>query len=215
MSDLSAIRLVNAIQKIAKSSTSQNDTMIFGTVKKVDPLEIDIGNNIILTKDFLFLGQMCRPHKVTIPHTHIVDTHLSEMSPSIGSVGAGLIAGTAFESTQKALAESTINQYSTLDEDGNEVQNQITDSQLGRGSLSTSIQVAGQATIVDDSVTITDNKHKHIIQRQITKDVHLPNSDYAESVTIEIEPKLQEGDKVLMFAFNNFQMYYVAERISV
>ena len=215
MSDLSAIRLVNAIQKIAKSSTSQNDTMIFGTVKKVDPLEIDIGNNIILTKDFLFLGQMCRPHKVTIPHTHIVDTHFTEMSPSIGSVGAGLIAGNVFENTQKALAESTINQYTTLDEDGNEVQNQISDSQLGRGSISTSIQVAGQATIVDDSVTITDNKHKHIIQRQITKDVHLPNSDYAESVTIEIEPKLQEGDKVLMFAFNNFQMYYVAERISV
>lgn len=215
MSDLTSIRLVNLIRTISNNTKNKSDTLIFGTIVKVDPLEIDIGNNIILTKEFLFLGQMCRPHKVTIPHTHIVDTHFTEMSPSIGSVGTGLITGNVFENTQKALAESTINSYSTLDEDGNEVQNQISDSQLGRGSISTSIKVAGQATIVDDSVTITDNKHKHIIGRQITKDVHLPNSEYAESVTIEIEPKLKEGDKVLMFAFNDFQMYYVAERISV
>lgn len=213
MSDLASIRLVNLIKKIARQEANKTDTMIFGTVVKVDPLEIDIGNNVILTKEFLFLGQMCRPHKVKIPHTHIIDTHFTEKSPSIGSVGTGMISGLAFEQTQSKLAKATMNSYTTLDDEGNEIQNKISDADLGRGSVSTNIIVKGQAVVGDDSVMITDNKHKHIINRQITKDVHFPKSDYEESVTLEIEPVLQKDDKVLMFAFNDYQMYYVAERI--
>lgn len=213
MSDLASIRLVNLIKKIARQEANKTDTMIFGTVVKVDPLEIDIGNNVILTKEFLFLGQMCRPHKVKIPHTHIIDTHFTEESPSIGSVGTGMISGLTFEQTQSKLAKATMNSYTTLDDEGNEIQNKISDADLGRGSVSTNIVVTGQATVGDDSVMITDNKHKHIINRQITKDVHFPKSDYEESVTLEIEPVLQKDDKVLMFAFNDYQMYYVAERI--
>lgn len=213
MSDLASIRLVNLIKKIARQEANKTDTMIFGTVVKVDPLEIDIGNNVILTKEFLFLGQMCRPHKVKIPHTHIIDTHFTENSPSIGSVGTGMISGLAFEQTQSKLAKATMNSYTTLDDEGNEIQNKISDADLGRGSVSTNITVTGQAEVGDDSVMITDNKHKHIINRQITKDVHFPKSDYEESVTLEIEPVLQKDDKVLMFAFNDYQMYYVAERI--
>lgn len=79
--------------------------------------------------------------------------------------------------------------------------------------MSTSIVVTGTAAVTDDSVTITDNGHTHIVDRQITKDVHFPKSDYEESVTIEIEPKLAVGDRVLMFAFNDYQLYYVAERL--
>lgn len=213
MSDLASIRLVNLIKKIARQEANKTDTMIFGTVVKVDPLEIDIGNNVILTKEFLFLGQMCRPHKVKIPHTHIIDTHFTEKSPSIGSVGTGMISGLTFEQTQSALSKATMNSYTTLDDEGNEIQNKISDADLGRGSVSTNIIVKGQAEVGDDSVMITDNKHKHIINRQITKDVHFPKSDYEESVTLEIEPVLQKDDKVLMFAFNDYQMYYVAERI--
>jgi hypothetical protein len=209
--DIAMLSILNSIKKISKPTQTNN--MIFGEVKKVDPLEIDIGNNIVLSGKFLYLGQMCRPHKVKIPHTHILDTHFTEMSPSIGNVGAGLIAGTAYEQTQSALAETTMNTYKTLDDEGNEVTNQISDKNLGRGGIETSIAVTGQATIVDDSVMITDNKHKHIIPKQITKDVHFPKSDYEESVTIEIEPKLAVGDIVLMFAMNNNQCYYVAERV--
>jgi hypothetical protein len=211
MSEIAMNKLVNVIKKM-NGNSNRPDTMIFGVIKSVDPLEIDIGNNITLTKEFLFLGQMCRPHKVTIPHTHIIDTHFTEKSPSIGSVGAGL-TGMAYEQTQSAVAKATMNSYTTLDDDGNEVQNQISDEDLGRGSISTSIVFAGSGSLTDNSVTITDNKHQHIIDRQITKDVHFPQSDYEESVTIEIEPKLKEGDTVLMFAFNNYQYYYVAERI--
>ena len=213
MSDLLSIRLINLIRNIARKEINKTDTMIFGTVVNTDPLEIDIGNNIVLNEKFLFLGQMCRPHKVKIPHTHIIDTHFTEKSPSIGSVGSGMIAGTVFEQTQSALSKTSMNSYTTLDDEGNEIQNQISDADLGRGSVSTSIVVVGQASATDDSVMITDNKHKHIINKQITKDVHFPNSDFEESVILEIEPVLQKDDKVLMFAFNDYQMYYVAERI--
>ena len=209
--DIEAQNFINAIKKMVKQN--KPNTMIYGIVKTVDPLSIDIGNGIVLPKEFLFLGQMCRPHKVKIPHTHILDTHFTEMSPSVGSIGAGTIAGTAFEQTQKALAESTMVTYKTLDENGNEVTNTISKKNLGRSSIQTSIEVGGQATIVDDSVMITDSEHKHIINKQITKDVHFPKSDYEECVIIEIEPKLKVGDTVLMFAFNDYQKYYVAERI--
>ena len=209
--DIDIINIVNSIRKISKPKKTNN--MIFGEVKKVDPLEIDIGDGIILSGKFLYLGQMCRPHKVKIPHTHIVDTHFTETSPSVGSIGAGTIAGTAFEQVQKALAESTMVTYKTLDDNGNEVTNTISKKDLGRSSISTSIKVGGQATIVDDSVMITDSEHKHIINKQITKDVHFPKSDYEESVTLEIEPKLAVGDIVLMFAMNDNQCYYVAERV--
>ena len=209
--DIDIINIINSIKKIASPKKTNN--MVFGKVVKIDPLEIDIGDNIILSGKFLYLGQMCRPHKVKIPHTHIVDTHFTENSPSIGSIGAGIIAGSAFEQTQSALAESTMVTYKTLDENGNEVTNTISKKDLGRSSISTSIQVGGQATIVDDSVMITDSEHKHIIPKQITKDVHFPKSDYEESVTIEIEPKLAVGDIVLMFAMNDNQCYYVAERV--
>ena len=205
-----AQEIVDIIKKMC--APQRRDNMVFGKVTKLDPLEIDTGT-MRLTSEFLFLGQMCRPHRVTIPHTHIVDTHFTEKSPSIGSVGAGMIAGTVFEQAQSAAAKAKMNAYTTLNDDGSERQEQISDADLGRGSVSTSIVVTGQAAVADDSVTITDNGHTHIIGRQITKDVHFPRSDYEESVTIEIEPKLAVGDRVLLFAMNDFQKWYVAERL--
>ena len=205
-----AQEIVDIIKKMC--APQRRDNMVFGKVTKLDPLEIDTGT-MRLTSEFLFLGQMCRPHRVTIPHTHIVDTHFTEKSPSIGSVGAGIIAGTAFEQAQSAAAKAKMNAYTTLNDDGSERQEQISDADLGRGSVSTSIVVTGQAAVADDSVTITDNGHTHIVDRQITKDVHFPKSDYEESVTIEIEPKLAVGDRVLLFAMNDFQKWYVAERL--
>ena len=70
---------------------NKHDTMIFGTVKSVDPIQIEIYNGLILEEGQLFLGQMCRPYKVKIPHTHIVDTHFSEKSTSIGTHAGGLV----------------------------------------------------------------------------------------------------------------------------
>lgn len=160
MNDLASIRFVKLIREIANKD-NKPDTLTFGTVVKVEPLEIDIGNNIILTKEFLFLGQMCRPHKVKIPHTH---------------------------------------QYNGTTENGTT-------------GISATTTATISSTPTPGTVTIIDSGHTHKIKEQVTEDVHKKGTDFEESVTLEIEPVLQKGDKVLMFAFNNYQMYYVAERI--
>ena len=154
MNDIQSMNLVNAIRKIARQEPTNN--MLFGKVVSVSPLQIDIGNGVILTKKFLFLGQMCRPHKVTIPHNH-------------------------------------------------KINNQSTENV----SLVTTATIGASET----PGAITPNPHKHTITGQKTEDVHKSGSDYEKSVTIEIEPKLKAGDIVLLFAMNNNQMYYVAERI--
>lgn len=78
MNEIQSINLVNAIRKVTREEPKNN--MIFGRVVSVTPLKIDIGNGVILTKKFLFLGQMCRPHKVTIPHTHIYNGSTENVS---------------------------------------------------------------------------------------------------------------------------------------
>lgn len=164
MSDINMINIVNSIKKI--TSPKKTNNMVFGEVKSVDPLKIDIGDNIILSDKFLYLGQMCRPHKVTIPHTHEYNGSTENASATASATSPTL--------TQK-------------------------------GDLS----ITGQATSVEV------NGHKHDIKEQITEDVHKKGTDYEESVTIEIEPKLKVGDIVLMFAMNDNQCYYVAERVEV
>lgn len=219
MDENASIRFYNAIRNMTKQK--HRDNLVIGTVVSVQPLKINIGNNVVLSEDFLFLGQMCRPHKVTIPHNHIVDTHFSGVSPSIGTHISGAISDPAGaqETILNNQAAAKMNAYTELDSDvtsstaGEEIQKQISDADLGRGALQSSITVGGSASIVTDLIQMTDNGHKHIIPRQMTKDVHFPKSDYENSVTICIEPALSIGDAVLMFAFNNFQMYYVAERI--
>lgn len=162
--DISAINLFNAIRKINEPKKQNN--MIFGEVTSVEPLKIDIGNNVILTKDFLYLGQMCRPHKVKIPHTH---------------------------------------QYNGKTEDTTLGTLSVTGS--GVGNLGAPVAITGTATFNG-----TD-PHNHEIKEQVTEDVHKQGTDYEESVTLEIEPKLKVGDIVLLFAMNDNQLYYVAERV--
>lgn len=167
MNDIAMNKLVNLIKKMNDTSNSP-DTMVFGTVKSISPLKIDIGNNVILTEEFLFLGQMCRPHKVTIPHTHKINVDTENAGATSSATGV-----------------------------------------TNKGDLS--ITTTGQAV----TTVIEVNGHKHNIQDQETDNVHKENcgTDFEKSVTIEIEPKLQNGDIVLMFAFNHYQKYYVAERI--
>lgn len=160
--DIEAQNFINAIKKMMNQN--KPNTMIYGIVKTVDPLSIDIGNGIILPKEFLFLGQMCRPHKVKIPHTH-------EYNGETENSSATSIA-----------TDPTLTQKGDL-------------SYSGQGTLT---EVSG---------------HKHDIKEQVTEDVHKEGTDYEDYVIIEIEPALKQGDTVLMFAFNDYQKFYVAERI--
>lgn len=165
MNDIAINNFINLIKKI--SNPNKPNDLIIGKVTSINPLKIDIGNNIILNESFLFLGQMCRPYKVKIPHTHQINVDTENAGATANATGVGTY----------------------------------------KGDLT--ITTVGQAT----TTVVETNGHKHQIKEQVTEDVHKDGTDFEESVTIEIEPKLAVGDKVLMFAFNNYQMYYVAERI--
>ena len=223
--DITAINFVKAIRMIANQPKRNN--MLFGEVVSVEPLKIDIGNNVVLTKKFLYLGQMCRPHKVTIPHSHLVNAFPSEKTKAIRTtvINAGVAVDADQEGSYDAKTQKiTVNKDTGLDE--RELQTETKSNvDLGGATLAMSINVAGSPVTTNagagtvtsttdlSTFTPTDNGHLHIIPEHSTQDVHFPGTDYEESVTMEICPRLKVGDIVLLFAMNDFQMYYVAERI--
>lgn len=136
--------LVNNIVRMANASSNiRPSELLYGTIKTLEPLSIKIDTiNETIPEEFLVLGQMCRPHTVTIPHKH---------------------------------------EYNGITEETND---------------------GGQGA----------SPHSHEIKEQITNDVH-DGINEEPFITLEIYPKLQVGDTVLMFSFNNGQKFYVAERI--
>lgn len=227
MSDeMNAIRMLNILRDINKPRFKDN--MLIGQVTKIDPLEVDVGNGLILSKEFLFLGQMCRPHKVTIPHNHQINAFESEMTKSINtnSISAGVATTVPQNNGTYTVKTQDINRNDDRGIDERTLKTETKSGiDLGGASLSMSVNVTGSpiagslgagtvtSTIDLSTFSVTDNGHKHIIPEHSTQDVHFPETEYEESVTIEIYPRLKVGDKVLLFAMNNFQMYYIAERI--
>lgn len=224
--DMNAMRMFNLMRKMNQKKNIDN--MIIGTVNKIDPLEVDAGNGLILSSEFLFLGQMCRPHKVTIPHNHQINAFESEITKSINT--KSISAGVATDVPQKTGSYDVKTQeIKRNDEKGIDERTLKTETKsgidLGGASLSMSVNVtgspiagslgAGTVTSTTDlsTFTVNDNGHKHIIPEHLTQNVHFPKTEYEKSVTIEIYPRLKVGDKVLMFAMNNYNMYYIAERI--
>ena len=224
--DMNAMRMFNLMRKMNQKKNIDN--MIIGTVNKIDPLEVDAGNGLILSSEFLFLGQMCRPHKVTIPHNHQINAFESGITKSINT--KSISAGVATDVPQKTGSYDVKTQeIKRNDEKGIDERTLKTETKsgidLGGASLSMSVNVTGSpiagslgagtvtSTIDLSTFSVTDNGHKHIIPEHSTQDVHFPKTDYEEYVTIEIYPRLKVGDKVLMFAMNNYNMYYIAERI--
>lgn len=226
MSDIDTQRIIRALRKLFPQDTRNN--MIVGEVNSINPLKIDIGNNVILTSEFLILGQMCRPHKVTIPHSHLVNAFMSEKTKGINTTG--ISAGVSTDVPQKTGTYDIKTQEITRNEEKGTNERELktetkSNVDLGGATLKMKIDVTGSAvagslgggsvtgTVDLSTFTPTDNGHQHIIPEHSTQDVHFPGTDYEDSVEMEIYPRLKVGDKVLMFAFNNFQMYYVAERI--
>lgn len=224
--DMNAMRMFNLMRKMNQKKNIDN--MIIGTVNKIDPLEVDAGNGLILSNEFLFLGQMCRPHKVTIPHNHQINAFESETTKAINttSISAG-VATTTPQTTGKydiKTQEITRNDDKGIDERKLKTKTK-SGIDLGGAELSMSVNVAtspvstsgGGGTVTStvdlSTFTVNDSGHKHIIPEHSTQDVHFPKTEYEEYVTIEIYPRLKVGDKVLMFAMNNYNMYYIAERI--
>ena len=181
MNENAMIKIAEAVREMTKQPN--RDTMIFGTVESVDPLKIRISEKIVLTEKFLFLGQMCRPYKVKIPHKHQING-TTEYTKAVSGVQTGTVHVTQYD---EDTGEETGEEDETVE--------------------------LGGAALEGDVVVTEPLGHKHVLDRVTTEDVHKKDTDYEKYVTIEIEPKLKEQDKVLMFAFNNYQMFYVAERI--
>lgn len=224
--DMNAMRMFNLMRKM--NQRKNIDNMIIGTVNKIDPLEVDAGNGLILSSEFLFLGQMCRPYKVTIPHSHQINAFESEITKSINTTS--ISAGVATDVPQKTgTYDVKTQEIKRNDDEGIDERTLKTEKKsgidLGGASLSMSVNVTGSpiagslgagtvtSTIDLSTFTVNDSGHKHIIPEHLTQDVHFPKTDYEEYVTIEIYPRLKVGDKVLLFAMNNYNMYYIAERI--
>lgn len=137
-------KLLESIAKYTQATSSvKSSELLYGTIVTLEPLSVKISTfKEPITEEFLVLGQMCRPHTVTIPHKH---------------------------------------EYNGITELAND----------GQGA-----------------------DHQHEIKQQTTEDLHVGTGGYSqESVVLEIYPKLQVGDTVLMFSFNDGQKYYIAERI--
>lgn len=62
--------LLNKIGKLQGSNTKKNSELLYGTIITLDPLSIKIDDIGTLPAEFFVLGQMVRPHTVTIPHKH-------------------------------------------------------------------------------------------------------------------------------------------------
>ena len=223
MSDIDFINIVNAIRKIAAPKKTNN--MLFGKIVSVSPLKIKTAGNLELDSKLLYLGQMCRPHKITMPHTHLINALLTEQSKGI--ITTGINAGVATDVSQSGSYDVKTQNVVRNDVKGTNERTLITTPQtpdLGGAALEMKIDISGSpvaapqgntvASTTDLSqFTVNDNKHTHIVPEHSTQDVHFPGTDYVDTVEIEIYPRLKIGDTVLMFAMNDGQMYYVAERI--
>lgn len=73
----------------------------------------------------------------------------------------------------------------------------------------------GDLTLIGNGKLEEPTGHSHDISGQRTEDVHKIQNKNEKYVTITMYPPLHASDKVLMFAFNDNQMYYVAERLEI
>lgn len=69
-----------------KQDVPAGSSLMFGTITNLEPLTILADNRITLSGEFLVVGQACRPHNVTIPHTHIYNGETETASGHIHSI---------------------------------------------------------------------------------------------------------------------------------
>ena len=110
-------RFSELIKKIAiKAVESKSPTaMVFGTVISIDPLQVKISNELILTKEFLIVPKSLSNYEITIQmnsetdmvgtnteHTHVVNSTTSEKG-SFNNTHKHTIKGTQTISINNAL----------------------------------------------------------------------------------------------------------------
>ena len=232
LKDTSVMNLLGVFKNL--NPKDERNNLLLGEVVAINPLAIKLcDTEVVLPEACLYVGQWCRPVNVTIPHNHLINALESNSSKAIKTTK--ISAGTPTEGTNTGSYDIKTQTITRNDDNGVDDKEKNTENKsnvdLGGASLGMSINIAGSgvegttsngaiteafvATTTDLSTfTVTDNGHKHIVPEHETQDVHFPETKFEKFVTFEIYPRLKIKDIVLLFAFNNFQKYYVAERIT-
>lgn len=183
--EMAASKIVESIRAMLEKEPEDN--LFYGTVESISPLQVRLNDKIILNENMLILGQACRPIKVKMPHSHQYSGQVEMTKAVSGPLQQNEYTKTIYD--DKTGKETSV--PVTVQEGGADI------TFVGEGEL-----------------TVTELQgHCHVIKKQTTDNVHKSGTAYAKSVTIEIEPKLKAGDRVLLFAFNNFRKFYIAERL--
>lgn len=183
--DMAAGKIVEAIREML--SKEPEDNLLFGTIESVSPLKVRLNDKIVLNENMLILGHALKPIKVKMPHSHEYSGKV-EMTKAVSG----------------PFQEDEYTKTTYDDKTGKEISTPVTVPEGGA-----EIQFEGEGTL-----TIVEAEgHCHVIKKQTTDNVHKSGTKYSDYVTIEIEPKLSAGDRVILFAFNNFRKFYIAERI--
>lgn len=81
--------MVSNIARMANATSNiRSSELIYGTILTLEPLSVKLDTiKEPITDEFLVLGQMCRPHTVTIPHKHEYNgiTEAKDAPPQGGS----------------------------------------------------------------------------------------------------------------------------------
>lgn len=63
-------KLIDALNSTQNSVSPKHSELLYGTIVTLEPLSIKIDDIGTLPEEFFVLGQMVRPHTITIPHKH-------------------------------------------------------------------------------------------------------------------------------------------------
>lgn len=84
MNKTNAARIINTVKNISKGKPNTNTDIVWGKVESVEPLAIRISPKMLLTEQFLVLGNQCKEQIIKIPteaivkHLHVVPLHTTD-----------------------------------------------------------------------------------------------------------------------------------------
>ncbi len=91
MNDIAIAKLLRATKKLAKVNEVEDNNLLYGIIKKVNPIEIELQQGLIINDKHIILGEALRPHNVSMPHIH-------EYNGETEDTGGQMVMGTNFVS---------------------------------------------------------------------------------------------------------------------
>ena len=63
-------RLIKVMDKMSKAPLKDTSDIVIGTVISISPLQVKVGDKLILTEEFIMLSPFCVEKKIDLNHTH-------------------------------------------------------------------------------------------------------------------------------------------------